>query len=89
MSVLMERRLTLKTVAILHQREPERGWTTEQNEGLLVMVGRGTDTEIVGRARLWRWPGQAECRGEELRESGEGRQECSPEGQDQRRSRDP
>lgn len=25
----------LRTVATLHQREPERGWTTEQDEELL------------------------------------------------------
>lgn len=45
MSVLVERKLGLKTLATLHQREPERGWTTEQNEELLVGVGRGTDVQ--------------------------------------------
>lgn len=35
------------------------------------------------------WSGEAECRGWELEEGSEGRQECSPAGQNQRRPRDP
>lgn len=61
----------LRTVATLHQREPERGWTREQKEELLVGVGRGTDVQRLGEGQAMAAPGKAECRGWELWEGSE------------------